>query len=81
MKKQFFWHNRFNGVEEGGPFESIAAAQQDVVNVMNCVQNGFAFDIVIYEGGIIRSSGHIKGGRWIEGEFSETKAEAKARLG
>lgn len=71
----FYWHNRFNNVERAGPFESAEAAKDHVVWVMKQIQEGFAFDIVILEGTRIVENGHIKDGKWVDGDYDPKPGE------
>jgi hypothetical protein len=79
----YYWLNRFNGVEGDGPFAEPGQARDDAVATMLAVQDGFAFDIAVTcgRGGPVVESGHIKGGRWFCGDFSETAQENADRLG
>lgn len=83
LDPKFFWLNRFNGVESEGPFASVTEAKESAVSTYVCLQDGFAFDIAITTDtpvGPVVVAGHIKGGVWFDGDFSETDAEQAERL-
>lgn len=79
----FYWFNRFNNLEHGDMLDTIDAAKAAAVDLYKRIQNGFAFDIIIVDSrtNATVAEGHIKGGKWIDGEFSETREERIARLG
>lgn len=76
----FVWKNRFNGIEDGGPFETAALAKADAVSTYVECQGGFAFDIVIEEGKKIVAEGFIRNGVWCDGEFHETAKDQAERM-
>lgn len=76
----YYWHNSINDIEMGGPFASEQDAKDAAVATYTEIQGGFAFDIAIMAPDGSEAVGHIKGGKWIDGEFSETAEERAARL-
>lgn len=74
----FYWLNEFNGIEEGGPFESVEAAQNDAANVYAKIQDGMAIHILIRDlDGELVSEGHIKDGKWGEGVHPKFRGSAQ----
>jgi hypothetical protein len=75
----YYWHNLVNGVEKGGPFATVDDAKANAVAVYEGIQRGFALCIAIQDGKEAESKliqiGHIKGGKWYDGEFSESPEE------
>ena len=76
LSREFHWFNRGNLIEEDGPFKTILAAKKHAVSTYIHIQHGLAFDIVILNGlNDIVASGHIKKGKWIDGEYVAKKGE------
>jgi len=66
--KQYFWRNRFNGVESDGPFDTPELARAEAVNLYDEMRGGFALGIVIVdEENMIVAEGHIHDSRWHDG--------------
>ena len=48
MKQEFYWINRFNLVEFGGPFDTIDGAKADAANTYMAIGT-IALDVVIVQ--------------------------------